>query len=302
MSVVIIAGIVFAACWILVPIFFGILRAWGIYTTVEERECKVYVLFGDVVGQIPEPGLHFLFPKFGWKSFILPIFGQVYSVDLRLDQRYLRSQPVNSEEGAPMGIGVWYEMWIDNPLSFLFKNNDPQGSLAANVSNTTIRALSNLKLSRMLENRHEMSHLVREEVTPQSKEWGYRLGSIYIRKVHFRDTEMIHQIESKVVNRLRQVTAAIKQDGENQVNLISSAAEREAAAAFAQAAAVRPMVVGQALQEISHDPEIMDALFQVLENQKILSGNALLSLIPEGSRTDMITPLTLQTAGSKTGV
>ncbi|MES2310004.1 MAG: SPFH domain-containing protein [Verrucomicrobiota bacterium] len=302
MSVLFTAILTFTVCWMLVPMFFGAVRLLGIYTTVEERECKVYVLFGDVVGQINEPGLHFLFPRFGAKSFLLPVFGQVYSVDLRLDQRYLRSQPVNSEEGAPMGIGVWYEMWIDNPLSFLFKNNDPQGSLAANVSNTTIRALSNLKLSRMLENRHEMSHLVREEVTPQSKEWGYRLGSVYIRKVHFRDAEMIHQIESKVVNRLRQVTAAIKQDGENQVNLISSAAERQAAAAFAQAAAVRPLVVGQALQEISSDPEIMDSLFQVLENQKILEGKALLSLIPAGSRTDMIAPLTLQTAGLSTGV
>lgn len=146
----------------------------------------------------------------------------------------------------------------------------------------------------MLEDRHEMSRLVREEVTALSKEWGYCLGSVYIRKVHFRDAEMIHQIESKVVNRLRQVTAAIKQDGENQVNLIASAAEREAAVAFAQAGAVRPHVVGQALQEVSVDSEILDALFQVLENQKILEGNALLSLIPQGSRTDLITPLTIQ--------
>jgi hypothetical protein len=33
--------------------------------------------------------------------------------------------------------------------------------------------------------------------------------------VHFRDVGMIKQIEEKVVNRLRQVTAAIKQDGTN---------------------------------------------------------------------------------------
>ena len=51
-----------------------------------------------------------------------------------------------------------------------------------------------------------MSQTVREEVSPKSHEWGYQLGSVYIRKVHFRDPEMIKQIESKVVNRLRQVT------------------------------------------------------------------------------------------------
>ena len=48
---------------------------------------------------------------------------------MRLDQEYLRSQPVNSEEGAPMGIGIWYEMYISDPVAFLFKNADPRGSL-----------------------------------------------------------------------------------------------------------------------------------------------------------------------------
>ena len=47
--------------------------------------------------------------------------------------------------------------------------------------------LSNLKLANMLENRHAMSQTVRAEVSPQSQEWGYSLGSAYVRKVHFRD-------------------------------------------------------------------------------------------------------------------
>ena len=68
------------------------------------------------------------------------------TVDLRLDQEYLRSQPVNSEEGAPMGIGVWYEMWISDPVAYMFKNADPRGSLRANVGNATVRNLSNMKL------------------------------------------------------------------------------------------------------------------------------------------------------------
>ena len=81
-----------------------------------------------------------------------------------------------------------------------------------------------MKLADMLQNRHPMSQTVRDEVSPQSQEWGYSLGSVYIRKVHFRDEGMIKQIEEKVVNRLRQVTSAIKQDGTNQVNIIASTA------------------------------------------------------------------------------
>ena len=81
---------------------------------------------------------------------------------MRLDQEYLRSQPVNSEEGAPMGIGIWYEMYVSDPVAYLFKNADPRGSLRANVSNATVRCLSNMPLADMLENRHAMSQTVRD--------------------------------------------------------------------------------------------------------------------------------------------
>jgi hypothetical protein len=182
-----------------------------------------------------------------------------------------------------MGIGIWYEMIISDPVAYLFKNADPRGSLAANVGNSTVRCLSNLKLANMLENRHPMSQTVRDEVSPQSQEWGYSLGSVYIRKVHFRDTEMTKQIEEKVVNRLRQVTGAIKQDGVNQVSIISSTAERQAANEFAKAAAMRPQIVGAALQKISQDADISRALFETLETQNIIEGKAAITLIPKNA-------------------
>ena len=180
-----------------------------------------------------------------------------------------------------MGIGIWYEMFISDPVAYLFKNTDPRGSIGANVSNATVRCLSNLRLDNMMENRHNMSKIVREEVSTKSHEWGYKLGSVYIRKVHFRDVGMIRQIEEKVVNRLRQVTSAIKQDGANQVSIITSTAERQAAIEFARASAMRPLIVGQALHKISHDPEVARALFDVLENQKMLEGKGRITLIPE---------------------
>jgi hypothetical protein len=118
-----------------------------------------------------------------------------------------------------------------------------------------------------------MSQSVRTEVSPKSHEWGYQLGSVYIRKVHFRDANMIKQIEEKVVNRLRQVTSAIKQDGANQVSIITSTAERNAAAEFAKAATIRPKVIGEALTSVSADQDVCDALFEILEAQKIIEGN-----------------------------
>ena len=277
------AGLAFIGMFIAMPVFFAIVRALGFYTVVEERQCKVYDLFGKVVAVIDEPGLHLLIFKLGLKAPMVSLLGKCHVLDLRLDQAYLRSTPVNSEEGAPMGIGIWYEMVISDPVAYLFKNADPRGSLAANVGNSTVRCLSNLKLANMLENRHPMSQTVRDEVSPQSQEWGYSLGSVYIRKVHFRDTEMTKQIEEKVVNRLRQVTGAIKQDGVNQVSIISSTAERQAANEFARAAAMRPQIVGAALQKISQDADISRALFETLETQNIIQGQAVITLIPKNA-------------------
>ncbi len=269
----------------------AVLAIFGFYTVVAERSCQVYVLFGKVIGILDEPGFYFLPAKLGLSAFIINFLGKCHTLDLRLDQEYLRSQPVNSEEGAPMGIGIWYEMWISDPVSYLFKNTDPRGSLRANVSNATVRCLSNMPLAEMLETRHTMSQTVRAEVTDKSTAWGYQLGSVYIRKVHFRDAGMIHQIEEKVVNRLRQVTSAIRQAGANQVSVIASSAEREAAVEFAKAAAIRPATLGLAFQEISRESAVAEALFDVLETQKILAGSARITLLPSGPHARILSNL-----------
>lgn len=281
MNFIIAMLVTFAVCFVAEPVIFWLLRIFGIYAIVEEKRCYVYVLFGKVIAIIDEPGLHILLFKMGLKAPIVRWLGQLYVLDMRIDQQYLRSQPVNSEEGAPMGIGIWYEMFVSDPVAFLFKNTDPRGSLAANVSNSTVRCLSNLKLADMLQNRHSMSQTVRAEVSPQSHDWGYKLGSVYIRKVHFRDVQMIKQIEEKVVNRLRQVTSSIKQDGANQVSIITSTAERQAAIEFAKAAAMRPRIVGEALNKVVADPDVETALFEILETQRMLDSKAKITLIPE---------------------
>lgn len=264
------------------PILRWFLRMFGLYAIVREGTCHVYVLFGKVIGVLQEPGLHILLLRIGPGALIVNWFGKRHVLDMRLDQVYLRSLPVNSEEGAPMGIGVWYEMYISDPVAYLFKNTDPRGSLSANVSSATVRTLSNMPLADMLMTRHVMSRSVRTEVSPKSHEWGYKLGSVYIRKVHFRDRVMIQQIEEKVVNRLRQVTSAIRQDGANRVSIITNSAERRAAVEFAKAQAMRPQIVGAALQKIGEDPDVERAMFEIMETENLLKGTGEIMLLPEG--------------------
>lgn len=285
------ALLTFVALLIGIPALLTVARILGIYAIVPERTCRVYVLFGKVLSVIDQPGLHILPAILGPAAFIVNLLGKCYVLDLRLDQEYRRSEPVNSEEGAPMGIGIWYEMWISDAVAYLFKNTDPRGSLRANVSNATVRCLSNMPLGEMLETRHKMSKIVRAEVSTQSQAWGYQLGSVYIRKVHFRDAGMIKQIEEKVVNRLRQVTSAIRQAGANQVSVITSSAEREASIEFARAAAIRPSTLGQALGEIAREPEVCSALFEILETQRIVESDTQLVLIGAGHQRHLLRDL-----------
>ncbi|HNS10548.1 MAG TPA: SPFH domain-containing protein [Candidatus Ozemobacteraceae bacterium] len=278
-------GFIFAfiGSYFFIPLILAFIRFLGLYAIVREGQCHIYMLFGQVIGVLKEPGLYFLPWNLGLKAPIVHMLGSCEVIDTRLDQEYLRSQPVNSEEGAPMGIGIWYEMVVNNPVAYRFKNADPRNSLSTNVRSASVRCLSNMKLADMLEDRHSMSQKVRQEVSAQAAEWGYKVGSVYIRKVHFRDARMIGQIQEKVVNRLRQVTSAIKQDGANQVSIITSTAENQAAAEFAKAAAVRPKIVGEALREISKDPEISSALFEILEAQKLAESKAQITMIPAGT-------------------
>lgn len=270
------------AAFVLVPAIFSLGLTLQVWRIVGERTVQVYTLFGKVIGTIDEPGISFPIARFGPQVFLVPFFGKVYQVDTRIDQHYLRDQLVNSEEGAPMGVGIWYERFITDPESYLFRNSNPEGSLAANVATAVVKQLSNLKLDVLLEDRDALSRIVREEVSPTSEQWGFTLGSTYIRKVAFRDSGMIREIERKVVNRLRQVTASMRQDGDNQVAIIRSQAEKEAAQRLGRAQAERPRIVGEALSQIRENPEVADALFNLLDLQATLRSPGHITLVPKG--------------------
>jgi regulator of protease activity HflC (stomatin/prohibitin superfamily) len=274
-----------AAGLIAVPLLLALARRLGLYTVVAECEAQVYTLFGKVIGTIDQAGLHLPPLALGPGALLVPWFGKRYSVHTALRQHYLRDLMVNSEEGTPMGVGIWYEMRVSDPVAYLFRNANPEGSLQANVASSAISTLSNLEMDKMLEDRHQLSHQVRATVSPLSEKWGYRLGSVYIRKVAFTDREMVNNITEKVVKRLVQVTSAMKQDGENRVGLIKSETAFQVSQKMAEAGAARPWVVGEALNAIAKsDPEVLDAVLDVLETDQLIASGAELDVLPRGAQ------------------
>ncbi len=273
--IALIMGIVF------IPLVLKVTSALGLFTIVNEREAQVYTLFGQVLGVIDEAGLRFPILHFGLRALLVPFLGKRYPVSTALRQYYLRDQMVNSEEGTPMGVGIWYEMQVSDPEAYLFRNANPEGSLQANVASSTISTLSNLEMDKMLEDRHQLSRQVRAAVSPLSEKWGYQLGSVYIRKVAFTDRQMVDNITEKVVKRLVQVTSAMKQDGENRVGLIRSQTAFKVSQKMAEAAATRPAVVGEALNGIaSQDPEALTAVLDILENEQLIASSAEVAVVP----------------------
>jgi regulator of protease activity HflC (stomatin/prohibitin superfamily) len=268
----------------LIPLLLGISKSFGLYTIVKERESQVFTLFGKVIGTIDEAGLRFPLAEFGLKALLIPLFGRKQSVSTALFQHYLRNLMVNSEEGTPMGVGIWYEMRVVNPVDYLYINANPEGSLQANVASSTISTLSNLEMEKMLEDRHALSRNVRKTVSPLSEKWGYCLGSVYIRKVAFTDMQMVHNITEKVVKRLVQVTSAMKQDGENRVGLIQSQTAYKVSSKMAEAASKRPEVVGQVLNDIGgDDPEILNSVLDMMETEKLLESHAKVDVVPKSA-------------------
>ncbi|MGB1931183.1 MAG: SPFH domain-containing protein [Mariniblastus sp.] len=262
----------------------GMCRLFGLYSCVKECESHVFTLFGKVIGTIDKPGLQFPVNHFGPRAMLIPFFGKKYIVNTALRQHYLRSQMVNSEEGTPMGVGIWYEMQVKDPVSYLFTNANPDGSLQANVTSSTISTLSNLEMEKMLEDRHSLSRTVRQAVSPLSEQWGYQLGSVYIRKVEFTDVNMVQNITEKVVKRLVQVTSAMKQDGDNRVGLIKSETSFRVSQKMAEAAASRPSIVGKALNEIANqDAEVLDTVLEVMEVENMLASGASIDILPDSS-------------------
>ncbi len=66
------------------------------------------------------------------------------------------------------------------------------------------------------------------------------------------------------------------------MSIITSTAGRKAAIELARADAMRPRIVGEALKRVHTDPEVEEALFEILEIQRLFASGAELTLMPEG--------------------
>ena len=73
-------------------------------------------------------------------------------------------------------------------------------------------------------------------------------------------------------------------NGENRVGLIKSQTASKVSQKMAEAASVRPEVVGSTLNSIAKkDVEVLEAVQTVMETKKLLESGAAVEVIPEGT-------------------
>ena len=262
-------------------------RVLGVYVVVQERQCVVFELFGRVRLIEEQPGIHFPWLKMGLFAPLVAVFGKKRVVDLRLDQSYLRSQPVNSEEGAPMGIGVWCGMFVSDPMAYLYKNWDPVGSLRANVSERD-RAL--------LEQHEALGTYARDTALHEPGRARRSVGQVA--RMGLRRRQHLHPQGALSRRRHDSANRAESRQSPAAGDRRDSARRRESESTYSarppsvrrpsrslQAAATRPRIVGAALGEIAKDALIASALFELLETQNLLQSPGLeVSVLPQGTQ------------------
>ena len=59
-----------------VPALLATLRFFGLYAVVDEGTCHVYTLFGNVIGELREPGLVILPTRLGVSAFVVRLLGK----------------------------------------------------------------------------------------------------------------------------------------------------------------------------------------------------------------------------------
>ncbi len=92
-SLVVAAVASFFLFFLLMPLLLGLLRLFGWYVVVQERTCRVYVLFGRVIGVLDEPGLYFLPRHLHGYAFLANLVGTCHVLDMRLDRSTCAASP-----------------------------------------------------------------------------------------------------------------------------------------------------------------------------------------------------------------
>ncbi len=131
------------------PILLGIARLFGLYAIVEERTLpRLRAVRQGARRSLDEPGLHFLPLKLGLARVHRQLARAAATCSTCGSTRNTcaasRSTPRKARRWASAS-GTRCSSAI--PVAYLFKNTDPRGSLRANVSNATVRCLSNMPLA-----------------------------------------------------------------------------------------------------------------------------------------------------------
>lgn len=236
----------------------SLLWLWNVFAyKVFPNETLLVLRFGKLANRVDDPGLHFLVDHG------LP-WVRTVRVSRRLQSLLLRDIEVHDVGGTELGVDVFVEYRITDPVKATFAIDDLTRALENVVSHGVITVLGVRQVGEILRDSGGLGDAIRRELEPETAPWGVVVHRVLLRQI--RPSLMANeQFLGEIAAKLEKVKARIEEEGRQAVALLHARTSAEVAVRVAQARGQYPRAVGTAYAAIRSDREVYEAYRELHE-------------------------------------
>ncbi len=222
------AALPLAALWLWHALTFGIYP----------DESLLVLRFGRLARRVDEPGLHVLIDGFApWT--------RTLRVSRRIQATLLRDIEVHDVGGTELGVDVFVEFQVVDPVKATFAIENLSESVIKLVSHAVITVLGARTFDEILRDSGSLSEGVQAEIRSEAAAWGVEVRKVLLQQM--RPSSMAtEQILAEVAARLEKMKARIEEEGRQAVALLHARTAAEIAVRIAKARGQYPRAIGKA--------------------------------------------------------
>jgi regulator of protease activity HflC (stomatin/prohibitin superfamily) len=217
--------------------------------------------FGRLARRIDEPGLHFLVDDPApWTRTV--------RVSRRLRASLLRDLEVHDVAGTELGVDVFVEYRVTDPVLATFAIENLSDALEKLVAHSVITVLGARRCTEILRDAGALGDAIQAETTAEAAAWGVTVSRVLFQQI--RPSQMAgEQLLAEVAARLEKVKARIEEEGRQAVALLHARTAAEVAGQIAEARGQYPRAVGRAYAAMRAAPSVY-AEFRALHDLVLL--------------------------------
>lgn len=230
--------------------------------SVQEETATLVLQFGKLNQVLYQPGLHFMFSK------IWP-WTKTLNMSLQRDFREFNSISLNEKHGTNVIVDLWLEFKVLDPAKALFEVEDWEEALRSLVVHSATSILCAKDFQEIVQNRDEISELMLQQVSSETKRWGVQVTSVLIKNVGLQP-DVSRMILGSVSAKLERAKALVQEEGRLNVEKISAMTDAEIAELNAQAKSQYGLAVGRAYFNLKKDRPVFKAYQELYELSRMV--------------------------------